>query len=452
MAMKKPSALVVLVSLMWLTGCSASSSLGPHSTLPPRAAPSGCVEGCGGAGFWEKKDDFQILQQAAGLDEGSWHEAGEELEAGDAQELWEALARTATTLKNFGPRRTLIVVLRQVLTQHEDVPYAELLARLRPFHRLAVMRPDGYLASALRGQAIQRMGRVELREGRLMAGAFEVGAFYKDRGGVLYTVDGSLQQPGDMVGELGLERDWFNAALDGSGDALGEMAQALALLIHDPIRSIEGLQQLPSAVAALMASSPAYFARYSALPLQEQIREASRLSTHLLMLYGSAAGAATRLGTAGATLPVLSLSAEGALAIEQVVLPVGASAAVLGAGAGAAYVLMEASGAKEPGKGFKPFTEGNFRENLARLTGKTPEGAHAHHVFPQQFADRFQKLGINIHDPKFGSWWERTRHLQKSFEYNNRWREFFYLKEPTFEEILQFGRELGGEFGFQVYF
>lgn len=446
-----PPALWVLVALLWLTGCSASGSLGPHSTLPTRAAPSGCIGDCGGSGFWENKDGFQILQQAAGLDEASWHEAGEELETGDAQALWEALARTAATLKTFAPRRTLVVVLRQVLTQHEDLPYAELLERLRPFQRLAVIRPDGYLASALSGRAIQRMGRVELREGRLMAGSFEVGAFYKDRGGVLYAVDNSLQKPGDMVGELGLERDWFNAALDGSEDALGEMAQALALLVRDPIRSIEGLQQLPSAVAALMASSPAYFARYSALPLQEQIREASRLSTHLLMLYGSAAGAASRLGTAGATLPVLSLSAEGALAIEEVALPVGASAAALGTGAGAVYVLMEASGAKEPGKGFKPFTEGNFRENLARLTGKTPEGAHAHHVFPQEFADKFQKAGINIHDPRFGSWWERTSHLRKSFEYNSRWRAFLN-RTPSLEEILQFGRELGGEFGFQVYF
>jgi hypothetical protein len=45
--------------------------------------------------------------------------------------------------------------------------------------------------------------------------------------------------------------------------------------------------------------------------LQEQIREAARLSTHLLTLYGSAAGTATRISTAGARLPVLSLTTEG---------------------------------------------------------------------------------------------------------------------------------------------
>jgi hypothetical protein len=217
-------------------------------------------------------------------------------------------------------------------------------------------------------------------------------------------------------------------------------------------------------VAALIASSPDYFSRYSALPLQEQIREAARLSTHLLLLYGGSAGIATRIGTAGARLPVLSLTAEGALALKQVSVPMGATAAVLGTGAGAVYVLMESGGppdeggssravgiAKETSPGFKPFTEGNFRENLARLTGKMPEGAHAHHVFPKVLAKEFQRVGINIHDPRFGAWWERAGHLKNSAEYLRQWEEFLFTK-PTFEQILQFGRKLGGKYGFQVSF
>ncbi|HYI00733.1 hypothetical protein [Hyalangium sp.] len=428
--------------------------------------PSDLSQDGGGGGFWAERDDFQLLQQSAGLEEDSWHEAGEELETEDAQALWEALARTGTTLQSFGPGRSLAFVLRQVRTQDEDVPYAELLQRLRPFRFLVVMRPDGYLVSALTGRPLQRMwkGRVELRGGRLMVGTFEVGAFYRDKGGVFYTVDDSLSQPGAMVGELGLERDWFNAALDGGGDALGEMAQALAHFVNDPIRSLEGLEQLPSAVAALIASSPDYFARYSALPVQEQIREAARLATHLMMLYGSAAGTATRIGTAGTKLPVLSLSAEGALAIEQVAVPVGATAAAVGTGAGAVYVLMEstkdpgegggaqASGtAKGAGGGFKPFVEGNFRENLARLTGRMPEDAHAHHVFPRALEKNFKEAGINIHDPRFGTWWERSSHLKKAHDYTQRWREFLFRRPPpSFEQILQFGRELAREYGFQV--
>jgi len=432
--------LLALAALAGMTGC---------ATTPYAFDQDG-----GGFGFWEQRDDFQLLQHSAGLEEDSCHEAGEELEIDDAQALWETLARRETTLHNFGPRRSLLFVLRQVLTRGEGVAYAELLQRVRPLRALVVLRPDGYLVGALTGKPLQRMGmgRVALRDGRLMVGSFEVGAFYRDRGGVFYTVDDSLRQPGIMVGELGLERDWFNAALDGSEDALGELAQALVKLVTEPIRSLEGLRQLPAAVSSLIASSPEYFARYATLPLQEQIREAARLSTHLMMLYGGAAGTATRVGTAGVRLPVLSVSAEGALAIEQVALPVGTTATALGAGVGAVYVLTQAP--KDPeghAGGFKPFTEGNFRENLARLTGKRPEGAHAHHVLPQQFEKEFLKKGINVNDPRFGAWWEQTSHLRKAVEYNRRWKEFLG-REPSHEQILQFGRQMGGEFEFQVNF
>jgi hypothetical protein len=453
-------ALLVLVALTGMTGCVTSSAGGRRSAfqegLPPESAQGG-----GGSGFLEQRDDLQLLQQSAGLEEGSWHEAGEELETGDAQELWQALARTRATLQNFGPRRSFFFLLRQVLIRGEDVPYAELLQRIRPFHFLVVMRPDGYLVGALTGRPLQRMGRVELRQGRLMAGTFEVGAFYRDKGGVFYPVDDSLRPSGPLLAELGLEHDVLNAALDGSQDALGEMGRSLAQFVTSPVRSLQGLQQLPTAVATLIASSPGYFARYSTLPLQEQIREAARLSTHLVMLYGSAAGTATRIATAGATLPVLSLTAEGAVAVEQVAVPVGTVATALGTGVSAVYVLTEAGKApgeaqasdatKEERGGFKPFTEGNFRENLARLTGRMPEGAHAHHVFPQKLVDRFQRAGINIHDPKYGAWWERSSHLKNSAAYTQRWEEFFQTPH-SLEEILHFGRELGGEFGFQVSF
>lgn len=200
-------ALLPLVALTWLSGCATSGAAGRPSTFRSEAPPPEYAQGSDGLGFFEKRDDFQLLQQSAGLEEDSWHEVGEELETGDAHKLWEALAHTRTTLQSFGPRRSLIHLLRQVLTRNEDVAYAELLQRVRPFHFLVVMRPDGYLVSALTGKPLQRMGRVELREGKLMASAFEVRAFYRDRGGVFYPVDDSLRPTGPLLGELGLERD-----------------------------------------------------------------------------------------------------------------------------------------------------------------------------------------------------------------------------------------------------
>jgi hypothetical protein len=459
---KRPlTVLLALLALTWMTGCATGTSSGRHFAHHDEVLPPESAQGGSGLGLLEGRDDFQRLQQSAGLEEDSWHEAGEELEPGDARELWESLTRTPTTLRSFGPRRTLFLLLRQVLTRDEDVSYGELLQRMGPFRALVVMRPDGYLISALTGNPLQRMGHVELREGRLMAGNFEVGAFYRDKGGVFYPVDNALRLSGPLLGELGLEHDALNAALDGAQDALGEIGLALAQFVTSPVRSVQGLKQLPTAVAALIASSPDYFARYSALPLQEQIREAARLSTHLLMMYGSAAGTATRIGATAATLPVLSLTAEGALVVEQVAVPAGASAAALGTSVGAVYVFMESgqgpsdgqdSGATKAARGgFKAFTEGNFRENLARLTGRMPEGAHAHHVFPQEFVKEFRQAGINVQDPKFGAWWEQSSHLKNAVKYNMRWKAFLG-GSPTLEQILQYGRDLGGEYGFKVNF
>jgi hypothetical protein len=128
------------------------------------------------------------------------------------------------------------------------------------------------------------------------------------------------------------------------------------------------------------------------------------------------------------------------LAMEQVAVSAGTSAAVLGTGAGAIYVLTgpgkppeagQSPGAtKGAGGGFKAFTEANFRENLSRLTGERPE---------------------NVHDPRFGAWWEKSSHLKKSVQYSLKWQKF--LEDPrTFDEILQYGRDLAGDYGFQVYF
>jgi hypothetical protein len=78
-----------------------------------------------------------------------------------------------------------------------------------------------------------------------------------------------------------------------------------------------------------------------------------------------------------------------------------------------------------------------------------PEDAHAHHVFPQALAEKFQKVGINVHDPRFGAWWDRSSHLKKAYEYTQQWEEFLSTS-PTFEQVLQFGRELAIKYGFQV--
>ena len=105
------------------------------------------------------------------------------------------------------------------------------------------------------------------------------------------------------------------------------------------------------------------------------------------------------------------------------------------------------------GGGSRPpvFTARNFRANLAKLTGRMPENAQAHHIFPQRFEEQFRELGIDIHDPRFGTWWRRSEHARKALEYNEKWERFFSTK-PSFEQIIQFGRKIAKEYALEIHF
>ncbi|HEY8207039.1 MAG TPA: hypothetical protein VIG99_06150 [Myxococcaceae bacterium] len=132
----------------------------------------------------------------------------------------------------------------------------------------------------------------------------------------------------------------------------------------------------------------------------------------------------------------------------------GVTIAVEGPGKGAVGFAMASHG-PVPGADpeSRPFTADNFRKNLGRLTGGIPEGADAHHVFPQKYADKFTAAGINIHDPRYGAWWETTAHQRVGFEYNEQWRKFFVDNHvPSTEQILQFGRDISSSYGLRVGF
>ncbi|MFY0526447.1 Imm52 family immunity protein [Archangium gephyra] len=92
-----------------------------------------------------------------------------------------------------------------------------------------LVRPDGYLVTALDGTPLQRLGPLELMEGEWRVGRLVVGGFYASHGGVFYPVTEALRRAdGPPLAELGLGRDALNAALDGGQQALAEMALALA--------------------------------------------------------------------------------------------------------------------------------------------------------------------------------------------------------------------------------
>jgi hypothetical protein len=106
---------------------------------------------------------------------------------------------------------------------------------------------------------------------------------------------------------------------------------------------------------------------------------------------------------------------------------------------------------------FRSLTRGNFSHNLRVLTGRSPKNAHAHHVLPQEFAEKFHKAGIIIHDPRYGAWWDAAVHQRSHAVYNVKWKSYFDEfrirgKSPSAEEILQFGRDIARSYGLTTNF
>ena len=110
--------------------------------------------------------------------------------------------------------------------------------------------------------------------------------------------------------------------------------------------------------------------------------------------------------------------------------------------------------AKAGAKGEKLFAKSNFRKNLIEVTGKNPgKSMEAHHVLPQKFQKLFKSSGVdNIHNPKYGSWWETAGHRQNAYAYNKDWKNFFGGTSKDPNEVLNFAKGLGKKYGFDINF
>ena len=112
-----------------------------------------------------------------------------------------------------------------------------------------------------------------------------------------------------------------------------------------------------------------------------------------------------------------------------------------------------ASNPQPPEDPFRSWTAANFRYNLQQLTGELGTGQQAHHIFPQKFIDNFSRVGINIHDPKYGAWVESHAHAGWSYAYNQDWFKFFDQNpNASYSEIIDFVRGLSERYGFALNF
>ena len=87
------------------------------------------------------------------------------------------------------------------------------------------------------------------------------------------------------------------------------------------------------------------------------------------------------------------------------------------------------------------YTRRNFRKNLAKMVGEMPADKEAHHIFPVKFIDDFNKIGIDIHDPRYGVFLDSKMHNKGSYQYNIEWKNFLDTHpNATIEEAIDFGQ------------
>jgi hypothetical protein len=84
------------------------------------------------------------------------------------------------SMEHYAPRRVADTVLREVEAGGKPVRREVLNQHLQRFQTFLVLRPDGFLAAALTGNARQCAGPVEPRDGALRAGPYEVGVWYRE--------------------------------------------------------------------------------------------------------------------------------------------------------------------------------------------------------------------------------------------------------------------------------
>jgi hypothetical protein len=389
--LKRVAGYLLLCVVVLCTGCAAGTALSAGDSSPtltgsglaaplphPRAesSPDKWIAGVNPAGLVGRAalgsavrvDAFESLLLRVGLERSL--DSSRPLTSQETTRLLTALLRVPVSLATFPQRRVVSHLLREVLEDGE-LPREELLRRVERFRTVAVLRPDGCLAWALSGHTQQRVGPVEWKQQAFRAGPFELGVFYTGEGGVFRQADARLRPvSGPPLAEVHDDADYISRSLDGAEESLAELSLALGQLLVHPVDSLASLRNLPSGVAALLASSPEYLERLRYMTRGEQVKALSKLTTSLLSTLGTA-GATTRTlrGVAEglhARVPVLTLSAEGALVMERMVVPVGQAVTVLSRGPGAAIFLHRAnSGGSTPSPSAGPGQWGPANESMS---------------------------------------------------------------------------------------
>ena len=305
---------------------------------------------------WIDLDWFQGLLVRVGVPFETLPAEKRNLTPFEAGKLLSRVLSADVELRDFGPWRMAAQLLWEVVTRQQAVPREELYERMRHFQGLLVLRPDGCLVKATTGEAMQYVGEVSLRNGALRAEDFEVGRFYGVRHRYLYALDSRLEIHPDavLVGIYAPDDGTVGPMMEGAGHAVVDTVEGMVSLVLHPMDTVTGLAQLPEAVRALIENSPEYWEHFRVLPHGAKVRAVSRLIANVVIVFGTAGSGVSGAASPGSKLsrlsvPVLSLSADGVLALRTVAVPTGQLVTAVGAAPAAVYVLhMANAGAVSP--------------------------------------------------------------------------------------------------------
>jgi hypothetical protein len=168
--------------LAFLSGCPAKQPTTIYSTT---------------MAILEKTGDLGILLLNAGVAPEALP-TEKEVSVAEAERLHLTLTLLLAdgSMQRYGPRMAAHFLMMEVIAEGKAVRRDRLEERLRRFERLAVLRPDGYLASASTGYPVQCVGPIQVKDGALKSGGYKVGAFYTPDGSGFREEKGLNRSPG----------------------------------------------------------------------------------------------------------------------------------------------------------------------------------------------------------------------------------------------------------------
>lgn len=190
----------------------------------------------------------------------------------DAKALAEQLLSSRTALADFGPKAIAISVLSAIASAQE-VNGRDLRALVEAHRHLTVVRPDGYLAHAFSGEAIERTPMLK------------AGELYALEQGLVYELDEQLLRVENRppLFELSLDRMVYGHFLDGAENAMRTAIKSAGDLISDPPAVLAEMIGSLAELDELIVATPELIDRFAAMSRGDQIEALSNLATTLAL-------------------------------------------------------------------------------------------------------------------------------------------------------------------------